>query len=407
MRRIASAIVAISFVLMLGNASAVGQSDGVPDSALSRNLVSSPAADSSLPLVPPAEVSADPQPGAAGVPAGLPEGPEKPCTNLCPYGYPSYFGIAGLTGSAASSANLEAKLFAELYGEVSPFPYQRPRFRLWGYGRIGSMEQTSLNSATAVSNLASANFTSLQSEEVVQSGEMKAGFGINLNSGNWNKKQPHLMFIAEIGAITPLNAQQTQSSTQAYVVTPAVQQFYSTGLFVNDSNAFKNPCYSSGTTVSTTGTAQNPTDCYISFYPEDRAQFFRNYGGGFRLSVPADQATNKFPLTIDATVGQDEFVRGGKLHGLVLNLGGVAPLSLYSAGLYVFGGMSVGIVGREDEPGPVLVPTTSSSTPAPTTSNTVIIALPQPNRDRWALGVGFDILWLIKNHTKSTAPAAP
>ncbi len=64
--------------------------------------------------------------------------------------------------------------------------------------------------------------------------------------------------------------------------------------------------------------------------------------------------------------------------------------------------------GHGDPPGPLLLPAPSnyplnSTTPTPTasTANTVNIQVPQPNRDRYALGLGWDILGLVKNHVNN------
>jgi hypothetical protein len=313
-----------------------------------------------------------------------------------------HFGIAGITASAASSASTEAKLFAELYGDVAPVS-TRPWFRLWGYGRIGSIEENTLSGLSTVNTSLVTTLNGLQAGQIVQSGEMMAGMGFKFLPKQWNPAKPSLSFIVDGGAITPLTTQQSQQASQTYVATSDVQTFYSTGQFASNAKYFtSNPCPASSS--SSTGTVQNPVSCYIAFYSQDRARFFRNYAAGLRLKVPLPSSSinadeSRFPATFDVTVGQNELVTGGVMRGWVMHVGGVTPLA-YSTGLYIFGGMDVGIIGREDSPGPLLVPTTSSSSPAPAPGNIINIALPAPNRDRYAIGIGWDILSLINNKTQ-------
>ncbi len=334
------------------------------------------------------------------------------------------FGIVGTTLYAASGAGPESKLFAEIYADF-PFKDISSKFWYWGYGRIGSVTQTQFNAAN-VYNQASTALTS-NAQQLVQSAEMAGGFEFRILP--WHNRHvqagyPTLSFIAGGGAITPLTTSPSQIS-QAYFVTPDIYNFYANPQYDpikptssetsgqqsigRYTQALMKTC---GETTPPPITEPTPNACYVSFYPQDRSRFFRHYEGGLRLKVPLSPAGSPlttFPAQIDTTFGQNEYVTRGQLRNFVLHVGAITPLPYADkVAIYAFGGMDFGVNGHGDPPGPLLLPAPSnyplnSTTPTPTasTANTVNIQVPQPNRDRYALGLGWDILGLVKNHVNN------
>jgi len=335
-----------------------------------------------------------------------------------------HFGIAGITVAAASSTSPEAKLFAELYGDLPLTPAAVAKtngkhggyatnFRFWGYARIGSISETNLNLTSSGGSNVETTASSAQVQQLVQSGEIAAGLEFRLSPWGLTSDQigdkayagmPSLSFVVGGGGITPLSAQQSTSSPPAFQVTPAVQQYYTQGSsYAQYLKAFESLCPEadapSGETDSGSGA------CYVAFYPQDRARFFSDYAGGIRLKTPIQVqkgGPSYFPSTFDATIGQNEYVTGGSLRNWVLHLGGASPLP-YATGFFIFGGMDMAVTGRSVPPEPLLLaaPTTGSNAAIP--SNTIDIVTPPPNRDRYLLGFGFDITGLIQQHLKNDA----
>jgi hypothetical protein len=317
-----------------------------------------------------------------------------------PSGRFEHFGIVGISGSAASSTTMQAKLFAQLYGDA-PLWGSHNLLRGWGFLRIGSIAQTDFSAVLNQGSSVVTDVTSLQVQQLVQSGEMGAGLEIPIGHVKYPLKNPALSFIVGGGAITPLSTQQIQQSNQTYLVSPDVQQFYTSGAYAKYLSQFQSTCPSSDTPAGTTPADAGSSACYVAFYPQDRSRFLRNYSFGFRTKVPVpDDMQPTFPFTFDTTVGQNEYVTGGMMRGWVLHIASATPLP-YATGLFLFGGMDFGVTGHGDKPGPLLFPTTSATTPAPAAGNTIDIVVPQPNRDRYIFGVGVDIAGVIQRHLQA------
>jgi len=328
-----------------------------------------------------------------------------------------HFGIAGVTISAASSTSPEAKLFAELYGDIPLKPSLNrgysTRFRGWGYARLGSVSETNLGVISSSGSSIATTASSTQVQQLVQSGEFGAGLEFRFSPRKLDPAQtgktafngmPSLSVIVGGGGLTPLSTQQqTTSSQPAYDVTPAVQQYYTTGSYGNQYlKSFETLCPAAD---APTGQTDTGASCYVAFYPQDRARFFRNYGAGLRVKVPIRVQSGSptfFPATFDLTIGQNDYVTGGELHNWVTHIGGAAPL--YVAGLVVFGGMDMAVTGQSIAPEPLLLPAPTSGANVPTAANTINIITPPPNRDRYLLGIGFDIAgWIQKMQQSKTA----
>jgi hypothetical protein len=196
-----------------------------------------------------------------------------------------------------------------------------------------------------------------------------------------------LSAIASYGAITPLSNNQSQPIV--YNLTDQIYQQY------------KGQQPGSFTTTSCAGaTADTPsfTNCYVSFVPYDRTHFYRNYQAGFRLKLYAGdygEGQYRFPGVADLTIGQNEYVTGGKFRDPVIHFGGILPVPRVDA-LYIFGSMDVRASKNRDSNQPQLVLMPPSSSDIKWTDPTVsLVSVEQPNRDRYRIGIGLDLLHLI------------
>lgn len=155
-------------------------------------------------------------------------------------------------------------------------------------------------------------------------------------------------------------------------------------------------------------TNPNPSNpCYVAFVPEGRSRFFRHYEGGFRLKLYAhdydEDSSNpqlRFPGIIDLTVGQNEYVTGGIFHGPVVHIGGSLPVPRLD-GWYAFGSGDFALQKNISEPQILFTQAGGNITLA--TANVFVVPTPQPNRDRYMLGVGIDLYHLIAKYRSGSS----
>ena len=116
---------------------------------------------------------------------------------------------------------------------------------------------------------------------------------------------------------------------------------------------------------------------------------------------------------VDFTVGQDESITGGHLHGAVVKVEGVYPLPIKgNAFLYLFGSFSMRTLRNQDY-SPLILQTASLSgltgtgTTAVPNVNTVVLPLQQPDRDFYRFGIGLDAVCIFTKifSSSSSCPA--
>jgi hypothetical protein len=319
-----------------------------------------------------------------------PTSPQSSCYQSSPY----FRGLIGGMYSAASATDPQFKLLTDLTVDLPIGADKRPNgqlnsqsFWLWGYTRIGSVSQQ--NSVIDPSQIAAdyAKLSNAQPSQIVQSFEMNAGAAYRV--GSWRSNMTYFdrgsfSLIAGGGALTPLSpsqiAPQTFSGLQSSLV-----------------NLYPSLTPGSGSCDSSTvGTKQL---CYVSYYPQDRSRFYSFYEAGLRVKLyPSNEyrKASPFPAMFDVTLGQNEYVTGGRFDGAVLHFGGSTPISAVP-GLYVFGNMDVGIHNRADQAINAILTPYSTTLPS-TVSAALQVIQPPPNRDRYALGFGIDILQLLRTH---------
>jgi hypothetical protein len=233
-------------------------------------------------------------------------------------------------------------------------------------------------------------------EKIVQSFEMGGSLGYKLVGPI---KGPGglatINLIGGGGMITPLSPAQANPPT--FVATSETQTYYQSmpvNTTLNLSDQFN-------TANCKSVDASNPK-CFVVVYPADRLQFFRYYAGGLRIKFyRMDNSKDdngqlhggyQFPGNFDITFGQNEYVTGGKLHGIVLHAGGTFPIADY---LYLTFGMDTSLTKNSTPTLPLL--TLAGSNPA-SDATVVKVRQSQFNRDRYTVGLGFDLAHFLKEN---------
>ncbi|RXS93816.1 hypothetical protein [Silvibacterium dinghuense] len=276
--------------------------------------------------------------------------------------------------------------------------------------RISGMAQPGTLSASAFSSAGYyASAVNATPDKIVQSWEGVGNvsvklFGGDLRIGTFDSgKAPYpyyprytyttLSLLFSGGFNSPLSA--SQASPPVYYATTQIQNQYPSSFPTGSNCAYD--------------TTKAVWPCYVAFIPDDRTRFYRHYEAGLRLKLYGEDFEHsklRYPGTLDVAFGQNEYVTGGKMHGLVLHMGGVIPFPLpipkFDA-LYAFGALDSELNGpmtsctQNNTPCQqlILVPVPASSSITYLSPNVVNIPTAEPNRDRYRFGFGIDILHLL------------
>lgn len=320
--------------------------------------------------------------------------------------------VVGVNVEAASSTSPQATFL----GNVSlDFPFgthtslvkpmddiRNARFFVSGSLRLAGMAQPGTLSASAFTSSYYASAVNSTPDKIVQSweGSVSASYvfkKMNWKLGTFDEGTPPssdypattlvtASLIATGGFDSPLSA--SQANPPVYYATTQIQQ-----LFQPTSGSWPASC------AVTTGS--NPP-CYVSFIPSDRARFYRYYEAGLRLRLYGEDFTNKMlraPGIVDITVGQNEYVTGGGLNGVVVHLFGIMPIPIPKIdGFYAFGSIASELNGKIGSGNQLLLIPVPSTANVNYLSNSVYdVSVPQPNRDRYRFGFGIDLYKLLAN----------
>jgi hypothetical protein len=324
-------------------------------------------------------------------------------------------GLVGVDVSASSSANPQAEFLAlgiidipigGIGARAGKDALSDTKHQWWLSGQLGlkGMAQPG-----AVSGAASPGYyataVNATPDKIVQSVDMSVHLGWQLNKpwplpssvftvGQNPDPNKHevtfvtLSFIAGGGAITPLSV--TQSSPQVFEATPLILQ--------NEHPVSPSTSYASSCSANPTLT---PT-CFVTFTPKDRTHFYRSYDVGMRLKLYGQDFTNnefRFPAILDFTLGQNEYVTGGMLRGVILHVGGSFPIPYAPAGFFGFGSMDLGLSSSEGSgPQLQLIPAPVTTGLTATSPSVYTILTSQPNRDRYQFGFGIDIVHFLSSY---------
>jgi hypothetical protein len=344
-------------------------------------------------------------------------------SDACIYPMPPLFStVVGVDVEGASSASPGARFMGNVSVDEPVLPprhgsdrltnIDQARLFLGGSLRIAAMAQPGTLSSSELSAGYLSTAVNATPDKIVQSWEGSGSMSFNINSTNLgigtfdngsptSKNYPRkTLLLTSIlfsgGFISSLSASQAN---------PAV--YYATNQIVNDPNIppttpFASSCsYTSGT-----------PPCYFAFIPTDRTRFYRHYEAGFRFRTYGEDFVNhvlRFPGIMDLTVGQNEYVTGGQLHGVVVHFGGFLPIPIPKVeGIYAFGSIDAEINGPTGSGQQLLLE------PVPSTANVTYlspsvysISVSQPNRDRYRFGVGIDLYHLITAKQQKQGAAAP
>jgi hypothetical protein len=302
--------------------------------------------------------------------------------------------LIGFDQSGAAAAKREWTYFFDFYVSKS-FPFKQTinpdfgeRWRLWGDFRINSVPQSA---DVTIPDFAGSGFVTgiknLKVKDTARVFEFLGGTEFRLTGNNAllpsfdreTKQKFTLSFIAGAGFVTPLDPTGT---------TPTIFKVF------DDAPGL--PPIAKGKE-------------FVAFIPDDRDRFFRQYYAGLRVQTFFFNKYNvplqRFPAQFDVTVGQNEYVTGGRLHGPVVRMEGFFPLpydkvkfiNLFATAQMIPGRPTIGTpLILQDAPGTVTVPA----------SNVVLIGVPQPNRDQYRIGVSFDALTILKMVLSPSVPSS-
>lgn len=307
----------------------------------------------------------------------------------------------GFEQAGVSAAQSQQNFFMDIYYDrplgFHPDPDLGPALRSWGNLRISSVpQQISTDVATFAAGFAE-QVGQLKVNEVAQAFEFLGGiqFRLKASTTKYASSDPVLdpkvqnrvsaNLILGGGVITPLSP---KSSVQLFQV-PSNQP----GFFT---------LYPQATGMQ-----------YVAFTLPDRDRFFRQAYGGFRLMTHfIGDSKARPPETFDLTYGFNESVTGGRIRGGVMRLEGFVPLPTDTMSwVYVFGTGLFKPGTRATISSPFLLNAAPSGT-LPTDPGVVVISTPQADRDYYRVGVGMDLVDLVKtmklnSKNKQSQPAPP
>lgn len=299
--------------------------------------------------------------------------------------------IVGLEQSGAAAAEADQNYFFDVFVSGT-FPFKQrinPDFgealRLWGDFRIASVPQAQIGDLT-VGGLATGfttQISGLHVKDVAHVFEFLGGLEYRLTGNNallpsfdrWTKQKFSISLIGAFGTTTPLNPLENITTFKVSPDAPGL------------------PPEAKGKE-------------FISFVRSDRDRFFRQYYGGVRVQTfffsPYNIPTQRFPTQLDLTIGQNEFVTGGRFRGPVLRMEGFFPLpyerlrfiNLFATAMIKPGHTNIGP--------PLVLQPAPEGTVVPA-SNVLLVALPQPNRDYYRIGFGIDLISFVQKFRAITA----
>ncbi len=288
--------------------------------------------------------------------------------------------IVGFEQSGAAAAKSDQNYFFDVFVSNS-FPFKQKinpdfgeRLRLWGDFRIASVPQLPTSDLTVgglVTGFAT-QVSGLKVREAAHVFEFLGGFEYRLTGNNAllpsfdraTKQKFSISLIGAFGSTTPLDSAENKTTYKVFADAPGL------------------PPEAKGKE-------------FITFVRPDRDRFFRQYYAGVRVQTfffsPFNIPTQRFPAQFDLTIGQNEFVTGGRFRGPVIRMEGFFPLpyerlkfiNLFATAMMKPGHSNVG------------TPLILQPAPADTivlASNVLVYALPQPNRDYYRIGFGIDIV---------------
>ena len=290
--------------------------------------------------------------------------------------------VVGYEQTGASSTKRNQDYFFDLFiSKTLPFkqkvnPDFGERMRAWTDFRFSSVPQSGDQTIGDFSGGFATQVAGLKVKDVANVFDFMAGIEYRLtgNSGllpsfdRRTKQKFSMSFIAGAGVITPTNS---VDSLTVFKVSP--------------------------------GAVGLPPEAvgkdFVAFVQADRDRFFRQYYAGLRLQTYFFNLFNmpmqRFPAQLDLTLGQNEFVTGGKMAGPVFKVEGYFPLPFDEMKFINIFGSAVLRFKKSTTGTPLILQPAPDGTvvPAP---NVALITLPQPNRDYYRVGIGLDFISFVQ-----------
>ncbi len=300
--------------------------------------------------------------------------------------------IAGYEQAGYSAMGLSGNAFVQMF-------YGGPSTHNWsGWGKVRL-----LGAPQAATEGVVGSFTNPQGQITTQS-YSTVGQALDFTVGPRLQLSQNWGIIADVGATTPLSSQ----STPLTFVVPAAGTVECSTLI---SRFSPQNGYNPGLAASTTpGTCLQGGYTDIAFANQDRSNFLLKYAAGFRTTFPracqggtAGHPCSNAYSVLDVTLGQDESISGGRLHGPVFKLDGELPVPISgSSWLYLFGSAYIRLQGNVNlSPLILQVPTTPVTVPSP---SVFVLPLRQPNRDYFRIGIGLNLDQVLCKMSASGCP---
>jgi hypothetical protein len=294
--------------------------------------------------------------------------------------------IVGFEQSGAAAAKSDQNFFFDFFISKT-FPFKQKinpdfgeRLRLWGDFRIASVPQTATGDLTIGNFATGTGFATqvagLKVKDAAQVFEFLGGFEFRLTGNNAllpsfdraTKQKFSISLIGAFGSTTPLNPLENMTTFKVFPDAPGL------------------PPEAKGKE-------------FITFVRVDRDRFFRQYYAGLRVQTfffsPHNIPTQRFPAQFDVTIGQNEFVTGGRFRGPVLRMEGFFPLPYERLKFINLFATAMMKPGRTKIGTPLVLEPAPEGTTVPA-SNVLLFALPQPNRDYYRVGFGIDFISFVQ-----------
>ena len=304
--------------------------------------------------------------------------------------------VLGLEQSAASSSDPRLTYLFDFYiarALGNEKDATNANWLLWGNIRLASTPVQQLPSLASLLGNPVSGVVNLNANQLVQSAEFQTGLEWRPQKFIWKNSSLNRVRTAGVvlgfGASGPFNPKQSVSlfsapsqTTQLFAMYPA-------------------PLAAQGFTPA------NPPQ-YLALTPPDRAQFYRQWMAGFRISTFDLKNPGNPPATYTATVGQDELVTAGVMRSPVVRFDVFYPLPINQGGLnfiYLFATATL----RATSASPAATPLFLDPAPAGITGTTpgTAILVTATNRDYYRVGIGLDLLNTIRQLKISVAKPSP
>jgi len=303
--------------------------------------------------------------------------------------------IAGAEQSAYSSDDIETNAFVSAFIRSGYLGSKHGSWSLWGRVRLLSAPQQSAPNIVATIANPTGQITQSSLSSVGAVTDYVLGPEWRLRQHDGPAYTTRFSLIGDLGETTPLS-----TANPTIFNAPAPNTTDCANLIGNINQMSSPPPLTSGNGLTPPTCLENPASQmpynYVAYTQQKRSGFLAKYGAGVRfsqVSLPKTAGPSPYAGMLDATLGQDDTITGGKLHKLVFRLDGQYPIPLgtLSSYLYIFGSSSIKIAPNKDLPTINLGVVQSN---VPTIPNPQVLVLPtqQPDRDFYRLGVGLNLM---------------